>query len=123
MVLESMCILLKLGWYFRMSMMHESMYIPVPKLLVFICTLYISLPTGDTASIEIPATPNGHEVVVVEETDFSCSTFLPCDPTRWMHRFLLLFLMCSLSFGSYYVYDNPAALQRTIMNVRIWIMW
>lgn len=34
-----------------------------------------------------------------------------------MHRFMLLFLMCMLSFGSYYVYDNPAALERTILNV------
>lgn len=37
-----------------------------------------------------------------------------------MHRFLLLFLMCMLSFGSYYVYDNPAALERTILNVSLW---
>ena len=51
---------------------------------------------------------------------FSCETFLPCDPRRWMHRFLLLFLMCMLSFGSYYVYDNPAALERTILNVSLW---
>ena len=36
-----------------------------------------------------------------------------------MHRFILLFLMCMLSFGSYYVYDNPAALERTIQNVRL----
>ncbi len=48
---------------------------------------------------------------------FSCETFLPCDPRRWLHRFLMVFLMCSLSFGSYYVYDNPAALQRTFINV------
>ena len=82
--------------------------------------LYLS-PTGDTASIDIPPTPNDREVIVVEETGFKCSTFLPCDPKRWMHRFLLLILMCLLSFGSYYVYDNPAALQRTIMNVSVWI--
>lgn len=50
---------------------------------------------------------------------FSCETFLPCDPRRWMHRFMLLFLMCMLSFGSYYVYDNPAALERTILNVSV----
>jgi MFS family permease len=48
---------------------------------------------------------------------FSCETFLPCDPRRWLHRFLLLFLMCMLSFGSYYVYDNPASLEKTIINV------
>ena len=29
----------------------------------------------------------------------------------------MLVLMCFLSFGSYYVYDNLAALQKTIMNV------
>ncbi len=56
----------------------------------------------------------------VKMAGFSCDTFLPCDPRRWMHRFLMVFLMCSLSFGSYYVYDNPAALQRTFTNVRMW---
>lgn len=49
---------------------------------------------------------------------FDCSTFFPCDPRRWFHRYFMLILMCFLSFGSYYVYDNPAALQKTITDVR-----
>ena len=51
----------------------------------------------------------------VEEA--GCDGFLPCDPRKWMHRYFMLVLMCMLSFGSYYVYDNPTALQRTIINV------
>jgi len=53
-----------------------------------------------------------------EKKTYFLETFFPCDPRRWMHRYFMLLLMCFLSFGSYYVYDNPAALQRTIMNVR-----
>ncbi|XP_030382970.1 major facilitator superfamily domain-containing protein 1 isoform X2 [Scaptodrosophila lebanonensis] len=34
-----------------------------------------------------------------------------CDPTSMPHRFLALLFMCLLGFGSYFCYDNPAALQ------------
>uniref|UniRef100_A0A8C4MP37 Lysosomal dipeptide transporter MFSD1 n=1 Tax=Equus asinus TaxID=9793 RepID=A0A8C4MP37_EQUAS len=34
-----------------------------------------------------------------------------CDPGRLAHRLLVLLLMCFLGFGSYFCYDNPAALQ------------
>ena len=30
---------------------------------------------------------------------YRVDNFLPCDPRRWMHRFLMLALMCMLSFG------------------------
>ena len=30
---------------------------------------------------------------------YRCDNFLPCDPRRNMHRFLMLILMCLLSFG------------------------
>lgn len=33
-----------------------------------------------------------------------------CDPEHWSHRYLFLLLICFLSFGNYFVYDNPAAL-------------
>ena len=59
-------------------------------------------------------------VAVVEEA--GCDSFLPCDPRQWLHRYFMLFFMCMLSFGSYYVYDNPTALQRTIMNVSF-LIW
>ncbi|XP_002740942.1 lysosomal dipeptide transporter MFSD1-like [Saccoglossus kowalevskii] len=45
-------------------------------------------------------------------TSFSPRGFAACDPRRGLHRYLVLILMCFLSFGSYYVYDNPAALQK-----------
>ncbi|EGD80621.1 major facilitator superfamily transporter domain-containing protein 1 [Salpingoeca rosetta] len=34
-----------------------------------------------------------------------------CNPFHWSHRFMFLFVTCFLSFGNYFVYDNPAALQ------------
>ncbi|KAI3389307.1 hypothetical protein SNEBB_002889 [Seison nebaliae] len=34
-----------------------------------------------------------------------------CHPSRSFYRYFALFFMCFLSFGSYYCYDNPAALQ------------
>uniref|UniRef100_A0A672MFS1 Lysosomal dipeptide transporter MFSD1 n=1 Tax=Sinocyclocheilus grahami TaxID=75366 RepID=A0A672MFS1_SINGR len=34
-----------------------------------------------------------------------------CDPTHLLHRILVLLFMCFLGFGSYFCYDNPAALQ------------
>ncbi|CAD5122891.1 unnamed protein product [Dimorphilus gyrociliatus] len=40
-----------------------------------------------------------------------CGASLPCDPRRKLHKYLVLIIMCLLSFGSYFVYDNPAALQ------------
>ena len=33
------------------------------------------------------------------KSKYRIDNFLPCDPRRWMHRFLMLCLMCSLSFG------------------------
>jgi hypothetical protein len=30
-----------------------------------------------------------------------------CDPRRMPHRFIALFLMCLLGFGSTFCYDNP----------------
>lgn len=30
---------------------------------------------------------------------YRLDNFLPCDPRRWLHRFLMLAFMCFLSFG------------------------
>lgn len=30
---------------------------------------------------------------------YRVDNFLPCDPRRWMHRFIMLAFMCMLSFG------------------------
>ncbi|KAL5475426.1 hypothetical protein EMCRGX_G025241 [Ephydatia muelleri] len=40
-----------------------------------------------------------------------------CDPRGWPCAILVLVLICLLSFGSYYCYDNPVALQNIIINV------
>ncbi|KAG8512488.1 Major facilitator superfamily domain-containing protein 1, partial [Galemys pyrenaicus] len=37
-----------------------------------------------------------------------------CDPRRLAHRLVVLLLMCFLGFGSYFCYDNPAALQTQV---------
>ncbi|XP_063298661.1 major facilitator superfamily domain-containing protein 1 isoform X1 [Pelobates fuscus] len=37
-----------------------------------------------------------------------------CDPSRLAHRIVVLILMCFLGFGSYFCYDNPAALQTQV---------
>ncbi|GFR87917.1 major facilitator superfamily domain-containing protein [Elysia marginata] len=40
-----------------------------------------------------------------------------CNPTSFVHRYLIvLVLICFLSFGSYFCYDNPAALQDTMID-------
>ncbi|XP_073215651.1 lysosomal dipeptide transporter MFSD1 isoform X5 [Lepidochelys kempii] len=57
-----------------------------------------------------------------------------CDPRRLAHRLLVLALMCFLGFGSYFCYDNPAALQTqvqrdmkvntaTFMALYAWYSW
>ncbi|KAM8817487.1 lysosomal dipeptide transporter MFSD1 [Rhynchonycteris naso] len=46
----------------------------------------------------------------------AASAALPafCGPGRLAHRLLVLLLMCFLGFGSYFCYDNPAALQTQV---------
>ncbi|XP_026517966.1 major facilitator superfamily domain-containing protein 1-like [Terrapene carolina triunguis] len=57
-----------------------------------------------------------------------------CDPRRLAHRLLVLAFMCFLGFGSYFCYDNPAALQTqvqrdmkvntaTFMALYAWYSW
>uniref|UniRef100_A0A8C7UIS8 Lysosomal dipeptide transporter MFSD1 n=1 Tax=Oncorhynchus mykiss TaxID=8022 RepID=A0A8C7UIS8_ONCMY len=40
-----------------------------------------------------------------------------CDPRRLPHRIFVLLFMCFLGFGSYFCYDNPAALQTQVIQV------
>lgn len=41
----------------------------------------------------------------------------PCDPRGCVHRYFpVLVIMCFLSFGSYFCYDNPAALQDSMLR-------
>uniref|UniRef100_A0A8C7K2Z3 Lysosomal dipeptide transporter MFSD1 n=1 Tax=Oncorhynchus kisutch TaxID=8019 RepID=A0A8C7K2Z3_ONCKI len=39
-----------------------------------------------------------------------------CDPRRLPHRIFVLLFMCFLGFGSYFCYDNPAALQTQVIQ-------
>lgn len=41
--------------------------------------------------------------VTAEEDDYEdcCGSALACDPRRGLHRYLVLILMCLLSFGKY----------------------
>ncbi|KAI4893440.1 hypothetical protein NFI96_011460 [Prochilodus magdalenae] len=39
-----------------------------------------------------------------------------CDPNHLLHRIVVLFFMCFLGFGSYFCYDNPAALQKQVIK-------
>lgn len=47
----------------------------------------------------------GDEDIEVMLTGCGASPF--CDPRRMPHRFIALFLMCLLGFGSTFCYDNP----------------
>lgn len=51
-----------------------------------------------------------------EEELTGCGATLCCNPRRMLHRYLILIIMCFLSFGSYFCYDNPAALQDTMIK-------
>ncbi|CAH1780917.1 unnamed protein product [Owenia fusiformis] len=63
-----------------------------------------------------------------------CGGTLCCNPKRNVHRYPVLVIMCFLSFGSYFCYDNPAAMQdimlrdlsistETFMNFYAWYSW
>uniref|UniRef100_A0A8C6SDZ8 Lysosomal dipeptide transporter MFSD1 n=1 Tax=Neogobius melanostomus TaxID=47308 RepID=A0A8C6SDZ8_9GOBI len=39
-----------------------------------------------------------------------------CDPSHLLHRIVVLAFMCFLGFGSYFCYDNPAALQTEVLQ-------
>uniref|UniRef100_A0A8C7U5U2 Lysosomal dipeptide transporter MFSD1 n=1 Tax=Oncorhynchus mykiss TaxID=8022 RepID=A0A8C7U5U2_ONCMY len=40
-----------------------------------------------------------------------------CDPRQLLHRIFVLLFMCFLGFGSYFCYDNPAALQTQVIQL------
>ena len=61
--------------------------------------------------------PSEGTMAVKKNGRFSLETFPLCDPRHFLHRYSLLILMCFLSFGNYFVYDNPASLPKVIKNV------
>ena len=50
-----------------------------------------------------------NEENVINENRSCASTI--CDPRQAFYRYFALIFMCMLGFGSYFCYDNPAALQ------------
>ncbi|CAH0557139.1 unnamed protein product [Brassicogethes aeneus] len=50
-----------------------------------------------------------------EEVPRGCCNFF-CHPLRGAHRFIVLIFLCFLGFGSYFCYDNPAALKTNMMK-------
>ncbi|PIK52246.1 hypothetical protein BSL78_10870 [Apostichopus japonicus] len=57
---------------------------------------------------------SGRPVTENEEHMTGCGATVCCDPHRALHRYIALCFICLLSFGSYFCYDNPAALQLQI---------
>lgn len=59
-----------------------------------------------------------HDPRIIEGAEEDCcSAGIFCNPRRKPHRYIVLaFVMCFLSFGSYFCYDNPAALQDVMLK-------
>ena len=45
---------------------------------------------------------------------YRIDNFLPCDPRRYMHRFLMLILMCFLSFGENIKVDKNLTIKKIL---------
>ena len=79
--------------------------------------------------------PEGESCEFSESEELEgCGAVACCNPHRASHRFMVLGFICFLSFGSYFCYDNPAALQAIIesdmgvnkekfMNLYAWYSW
>jgi len=60
---------------------------------------------------------NSNSVNDDEDGVEGCGSFPVCNPKSCIHKFFpVLVLICFLSFGSYFCYDNPAALQDTMIR-------
>ncbi|KXJ15043.1 major facilitator superfamily domain-containing protein 1 [Exaiptasia diaphana] len=53
-------------------------------------------------------------VKVTDSEPSGCGDSPLCNPRSRLHRYVALIFICFLSFGSYYCYDNPAALEKEI---------
>ena len=54
-----------------------------------------------------PTHPIESDDLDVEVHLTGCGASAFCDPRKMPHRFIALFLMCLLGFGSTFCYDNP----------------
>ena len=77
--------------------------------------------SSDDEPLVDAGTPDTSEV---DPAEFGClGDGALCNPLRRPHRFVVLSLICFLSFGSYYCYDNPAALApqfKTDLDLEVW---
>ncbi|XP_005106021.1 major facilitator superfamily domain-containing protein 1 [Aplysia californica] len=71
----------------------------------------------ENASEKTALIRNSYEDSDYEEELEGCSGTPPCNPRSCLHRYFpVLIFICFLSFGSYFCYDNPAALQDTMIR-------
>eukprot|EP00794_Sanderia_malayensis_P005634 gene5634-6330_t len=61
-----------------------------------------------------PMEDESSEFTETVEEAICCSSM--CDPHKPAHRYSILVFICFISFGSYFCYDNPAALQETMIS-------
>lgn len=67
------------------------------------------MPTGGVISAAPEDTPDNHEAEGAENVVSGCGNC--CNPAWGPFRFIGLFFMCFLGFGSYFCYDTPGSLQ------------
>lgn len=56
-----------------------------------------------------------HDVLRSRRSSCSCSCI--SDPQRWPYRYIILILVCSIRFACNYIYDIPAAMEGTIIQL------
>ena len=70
--------------------------------------------TGSLSNeVQISSGYSGPDLEDVEQPPTGCG----CHPRYPGFRYIVLIFICFLSFGSYFCYDNPSALQKQIMGV------
>lgn len=71
----------------------------------------INVPTDEASAIE-----HNEDYIEPEVVLTGCGASALCDPRRMPHRFIALFLMCLLGFGSTFCYDTPG---KSICSIKI----
>lgn len=64
------------------------------------------------APVKRPSKLSLNRMVDASQIELSgCGGTICCHPGKWLHRAIVLILICLLGFGSYFCYDSPSALQ------------
>lgn len=91
-------------WSVAICNVESGMFERTNSLINLICDLFKTLQLGmmdDDLGIEDSPPQRSRK--------YCCGSL--CDPKSSLHRYAMLSFVCLLSFGSYFCYDNPAALQ------------